>query len=107
MKKILIVDDDQRLCKMLRRTLVYEGYDVTTAEDGQEALEAVTQGAPFPNVPRELKDKHDAVLLSVERRDMDGCHVQVNPPKETILATGDQLIFIRRGTCLILVASAQ
>jgi two-component system response regulator MprA len=41
METILIVDDDVRLLKMLRRTLVYEGYDVITAEDGQKALEQV------------------------------------------------------------------
>jgi two-component system response regulator MprA len=41
METVLIVDDDERLCKMLRRTLLYEGFDVTTAADGQEALSAV------------------------------------------------------------------
>lgn len=45
-------------------------------------------------IHQELKQRYNAVLLSVERRDMEGCHVQVNPPSETILATGDQLIFI-------------
>lgn len=35
---VLIVDDDQKLLKMLRRTLVYEGFDVVTATDGREAL---------------------------------------------------------------------
>lgn len=45
-------------------------------------------------IHQELKERYNAVLMSVERRDMEGCHVQVNPPAETILATGDQLIFI-------------
>ena len=35
---ILIVDDDQKLLKMLQRTLVYENLDVLTASNGQEAL---------------------------------------------------------------------
>jgi two-component system response regulator MprA len=35
---ILIADDDQKLLKMLRRTLVYEGFEVVTAADGREAL---------------------------------------------------------------------
>jgi two-component system response regulator MprA len=44
METVLIVDDDQKLLKMLRRTLVYEGFDVVTAADGREALEmAYTQ----------------------------------------------------------------
>jgi two-component system response regulator MprA len=38
MATVLIVDDDQKLLKMLRRTLVYEGFDVVTAADGPEAL---------------------------------------------------------------------
>ena len=46
METVLIVDDDERLCKMLRRTLIYEGFDVTTAGDGQEALRAVYAQRP-------------------------------------------------------------
>ncbi len=46
MNKILIVDDDQRLLRMLQRTLVYEGYNVSTAVDGQEALDQVYEQRP-------------------------------------------------------------
>ena len=46
METVLIVDDDQKLLKMLRRTLVYEGFDVTTAADGREALAAVSAQHP-------------------------------------------------------------
>lgn len=38
MPRVLVVDDDERLLKMLQRTLTYEGFEVTTAADGQEAL---------------------------------------------------------------------
>lgn len=38
MVTILIVDDDRKITDMLRRTLAYEGYQVFTAADGQEAL---------------------------------------------------------------------
>ncbi len=38
MANVLIVDDDPRLLKMLRRTLEYEGFHVTSATDGHEAL---------------------------------------------------------------------
>jgi two-component system, OmpR family, response regulator MprA len=38
MAKVLVVDDDERLLKMLQRTLTYEGFDVSTAADGIEAL---------------------------------------------------------------------
>jgi two-component system response regulator MprA len=43
---VLVVDDDQKLLKMLRRTLVYEGFDVVTAADGHEALAQVDAHRP-------------------------------------------------------------
>ena len=46
MTSVLIVDDDQRLLKMLRRTLAYEGFDVLTATDGQEGLDQVRTHHP-------------------------------------------------------------
>ena len=46
MLTILIVDDDQKLRKMLRRTLAYEGFDVVTASDGREALAQVQAHRP-------------------------------------------------------------
>jgi two-component system response regulator MprA len=46
MINILIVDDDQKLLKMLRRTLVYEGFNVVTAADGYEALTQVQTHRP-------------------------------------------------------------
>ncbi|GAC1404314.1 MAG: response regulator transcription factor [Chloroflexota bacterium] len=39
MPTILIADDDQKIVDMLRRTLLYEGYTVLTAADGQQALD--------------------------------------------------------------------
>ena len=35
---ILIVDDESRVTSALRRTLAYEGYTVSTAQDGESAL---------------------------------------------------------------------
>ena len=46
MPTILIVDDDQRLLRMLHRTLSYEGFDVVTAVDGGEALRQVEARRP-------------------------------------------------------------
>ena len=46
MLTILIADDDQKLLKMLRRTLAYEGFDVVTASDGREALAQVQAHRP-------------------------------------------------------------
>jgi two-component system response regulator MprA len=46
MDKVLIVDDDQRLLKMLQRTLSYEGFAVCLARDGQEALRQFYEEQP-------------------------------------------------------------
>lgn len=46
MPTVLIVDDDQKLLKMLQRTLTYEGLTVVTATNGQEALDRVDSYQP-------------------------------------------------------------
>jgi two-component system response regulator MprA len=38
---ILLVDDDPRLTSALRRTLSYEGYQISTASDGESALNQI------------------------------------------------------------------
>jgi len=76
MVTVLIVDDDQKLLKMLRRTLVYEGFDVVTATDGREALAQVEARRPdvivldwlMPGldgieVTRRLRAAHDKTMI--------------------------------------------
>lgn len=46
MPTVLIVDDDQKLLKMLQRTLVYEGLSVVTATNGLDALAQVDACQP-------------------------------------------------------------
>ncbi len=46
MPTVLIVDDDQKLLKMLQRTLIYEGLQVVTAANGLEALAQVEACKP-------------------------------------------------------------
>jgi len=60
MGTILIVDDDQKLLKMLQRTLAYEGFDVATATNGQEALQMVHMHHP------------DVMILDWMLPDLDG-----------------------------------
>src|SRR5713101_5143895 len=43
---ILIVDDDNRVTSALRRTLAYEGYQVSTAANGEAALAAARSRPP-------------------------------------------------------------
>ena len=63
MDKVLIVDDDQRLLKMLLRTFIYEGFNVSTAEDGQEAMRKV------------YRDRPDVVILDWMIPKLDGAGV--------------------------------
>lgn len=46
MATILVADDDQKLLKMIQRTLMYEGFQVTTAINGREALSRLEAARP-------------------------------------------------------------
>ncbi len=61
--RILIVDDDIRVTNALRRTLAYEGYQVSVAADGAEALSIARTKPP------------DVVILDVMMPGMDGLEV--------------------------------
>ena len=45
-EKILVVDDDTNICELLRLYLTKEGYQVTTANDGEEGLDKFNQVKP-------------------------------------------------------------
>ena len=45
-EKILVVDDDQNICELLRLYLTKEGYQVTLASDGEDALNQYGQVKP-------------------------------------------------------------
>jgi len=44
--KVLIVDDDPRICWMLNEALKDEGYNILTARDGRSALRTVVEENP-------------------------------------------------------------
>ncbi len=58
--RILVVDDDQAVRDSLRRSLVFNGYEVDVAENGEEALRQVAGRHP------------DAVVLDVMMPRLDG-----------------------------------
>ena len=62
-EKILVVDDDQNICELLRLYLTKEGFQVTLASDGEDALEKYAQIKP------------DMVLLDVMMPRLDGWEV--------------------------------
>ena len=44
--RVLVVDDEPMVCEVLARYLVREGFDVDTAEDGEQALAAFAANPP-------------------------------------------------------------
>lgn len=71
MATILIVDDDLKLLKMLQRTLVYEGLQVVTATNGEEALEQVDRHCPDIIILDWMMPKMDGVQVMQELRHED------------------------------------
>jgi DNA-binding response OmpR family regulator len=59
-KKILVVDDEQRIIQFIIMNLETEGFQVISASNGYEALEKVTKEIP------------DLVILDIMMPDMDG-----------------------------------
>ncbi len=58
--RILLVDDDAPLLRMVNLALVMEGFAVTTAEDGRGALEQLHRGT------------FDLIILDLQMPVMDG-----------------------------------
>ncbi|MBD5554357.1 MAG: response regulator transcription factor [Roseburia sp.] len=62
MKRILVVDDEKDIRKLLKEALTLEGYETDLANDGAEAVEL-------------LKKQPDLILLDINLPDMDGYQV--------------------------------
>jgi two-component system OmpR family response regulator len=63
-RRVLVVDDEPAIRELVTTVLRYEGFEVTTAENGREALTAVEQHRPH------------LVVLDVMLPDVDGFAVQ-------------------------------
>jgi len=61
--RVLVVDDDTKITSFLRRALALEGYEVTVANGGKEALKVVAETPP------------DLMVLDVMMPDIDGLEV--------------------------------
>lgn len=61
--RLLVVDDDVKITSFLRRSLVLEGYDVSVANSGTDAIRQVAQEAP------------DLMILDIMMPGIDGIEV--------------------------------
>ena len=78
--KILIVDDEPDICRLLCRLMESEGYKTISAHDGKEALEKIRQYTP------------DVVLSDLKMPNMDGLELlyksrEIDPDLPLILIT--------------------
>lgn len=81
MEKILVIDDEKPTLKMFRLTLMAYGYEVLTAENGQEGLDVFERERPR------------IVLTDIKMPGMNGIEVlrrikQIDPAAEVIVITG-------------------
>ena len=77
MATVLVVDDDQKLLNMLRRTLMYENFQVVTAADGHAALAQAQTHRP------------DIIVLDWLMPGLDGISVM-----KQLRATGDKTLIL-------------
>jgi len=80
--RVLLVDDEEQFVKNMARILKFRGFEVTTAESGHQALDAVKYGGGF-----------DVVVLDIKMPGMDGLetlgHIKKwAPDTEVIMLTG-------------------
>jgi two-component system alkaline phosphatase synthesis response regulator PhoP len=62
-KKVLVVDDEKKICDLLEAYLKKDGYEVVTAYEGRQALEIIKKQNP------------DLVVLDLNLPEMDGLDV--------------------------------
>src|SRR5687767_11311979 len=109
-KRVLIVEDERPLAHALGLKLQHEGFDVTTATNGQECLDLLE------------KETFDVLLLDLIMPEMDGFqvleHLQSKPTKpavfvlsnlsqhedeERVLQLGARKFFIKSDTPLTVI----
>lgn len=62
-QKILVIDDDEKITSLVRRSLIFEGYSVSTAKNGAEGLKQMLVETP------------DLIILDVMMPKVDGFEV--------------------------------
>ncbi len=62
-KSIIVIDDEEIVCKMTEMTLTNEGYEVETFVDSRKALERIKE------------KKFDLVITDLKMEDVDGMQI--------------------------------
>lgn len=85
--KVLVVDDDPMIRTLVKEMLEAEGYDITTAEDGEQGVQALDE---------QPTKKYSLIILDVIMPGMNGLQVlsQIKSQDETntipvIMLTGE------------------
>lgn len=81
MSKILVIDDEESIRRLLDISLTHKGHEVTTAEDGEKGIEAFKETKP------------SIVFTDLKMPGMDGLEVlkqirQIEPDARVIVITG-------------------
>jgi len=63
MESVLVIDDDEKITSLVRRSLAFAGYQVRTAADGEAGLKLLTEDTP------------DLIILDVMMPKLDGWEV--------------------------------
>lgn len=85
MKKILLIEDEELIIKLLSKKLAAIGYDVALAMNGQEGIEKMRQNIP------------DLVLLDIVMPRMGGFEVMAEMKKDEKLAKIPVIIISNSG----------
>lgn len=85
-KRVLVVDDEETLRRLLATELESDSFEVETAGDGEEAIEVVRKKS-------EKDERFDIVILDIEMPKTDGWealkHIKKNSPgTKVIILTG-------------------
>jgi len=85
MKKILVIEDDIFLRRIINKKLLKEGYSVIEATDGEKGLESAKQ------------EKPDLVLLDLVLPEMDGFEVLAKIKKDPLISKTPVIILSNLG----------
>jgi DNA-binding response OmpR family regulator len=68
MARILVIDDDPAICRLITRTLAGSGHDVIEAHDGEEGLNLFRAQPPDLVVTDILMPKQEGIMTIIEMR---------------------------------------